>query len=75
MVRADRREGWQAYLRAGRLIPAGLAKSEGLLAEFEFRYNHRIALGNKGPDRSRMALHGLVGKRLTYARSDQQPEA
>lgn len=37
------------------------------LAEFEFRYNHRVALGYNDPDRSRMALHGIVGKRLTYA--------
>ena len=36
------------------------------LAEFEFRYNHRIALGYNDPDRSRQALHGIVGKRLTY---------
>ena len=45
------------------------------IAEFEFRYNHRIALGYNDPDRSRVALHGIVGKRLTYARPDQQPEA
>jgi hypothetical protein len=37
------------------------------LAEFEFRYNHRVALGFNDPDRSRRALHGIVGKRLTYA--------
>lgn len=37
------------------------------LAEFEFRYNHRVALGYNDPDRSRRALHGIVGKRLTYA--------
>ncbi len=36
------------------------------LAEFEFRYNHRVALGFNDPDRSRLALHGIVGKRLTY---------
>jgi len=40
------------------------------LAEFEFRYNHRVALGYNDPDRSRMALHGIVGKRLTYRRVD-----
>ncbi|MGD9472707.1 MAG: IS1595 family transposase [Novosphingobium sp.] len=45
------------------------------LAEFEFRYNHRVALGFNDPDRSRQALHGIVGKRLTYARPDLQPEA
>ncbi len=41
------------------------------LAEFEFRYNHRIVLGYNDPDRSRMALHGIVGKRLTYARPNE----
>jgi len=40
------------------------------LAEFEFRYNYRAAHGYNDPDRSRMALHGIVGKRLTYARPD-----
>jgi len=42
------------------------------LAEFEFRYNHRVALGYNDPDRSRMALHGIVGKRLTYAAPHQE---
>ena len=41
------------------------------LAEFEFRYNHRVALGFNDPDRSRVALHGIVGKRLTYKSANQ----
>jgi len=45
------------------------------LAEFEFRYNYRAAHGYNDPDRSRMALHGIVGKRLTYAGPDQQSQA
>jgi transposase-like protein len=36
------------------------------LAEFDFRYNHRIALGIHDPERTEMALRGIVGKRLTY---------
>jgi hypothetical protein len=36
------------------------------LAEFEFRYNNREALGCNDADRSRAALRGIVGKRLTY---------
>ena len=36
------------------------------LAEYEFRYNYRSGNGYNDPDRSRMALHGIVGKRLTY---------
>lgn len=35
-------------------------------AEFEFRYNHRIANGADDKVRSDIALIGVVGKRLTY---------
>lgn len=37
------------------------------LAEFEFRYNFRIANGVDDRQRSREAVAGIVGKRLTYA--------
>jgi transposase-like protein len=37
------------------------------LAEFEFRYNNRIANGFDDRTRSVEALKGIVGKRLTYA--------
>ena len=37
------------------------------LAEFEFRYNNRAALGCNDTDRSVAALSGIVGKRLKYA--------
>jgi transposase-like protein len=40
------------------------------LAEFEFRYNNREALGCNDLDRSHAALRGIAGKRLTYARPD-----
>jgi transposase-like protein len=40
------------------------------LAEFEFRYNHRIANGCDDRTRANRALGGIVGKRLTYARPD-----
>lgn len=36
------------------------------LAEFDFRYSHRVALGFNDADRSEAALLGIVGKRLTY---------
>lgn len=36
------------------------------LAEFDFRYNNRIALGVTDAERTRRALAGVVGKRLTY---------
>src|SRR3954447_6459473 len=36
------------------------------LAEFDFRYNERIALGVDDVERTARALRGVVGKRLTY---------
>jgi transposase-like protein len=36
------------------------------LAEFDFRYNNRSALGVEDVERSANALVGVVGKRLTY---------
>ncbi len=40
------------------------------LAEYQFRYNNRASLGPNDADRSRLALHGIVGKRLTYGGPD-----
>ena len=39
------------------------------LAEFDFRYNQRVALGVNDPQRTESALRGIVGKRLTYRHS------
>jgi hypothetical protein len=36
------------------------------LAEFDFRYNHRIRLGFNDIDRTFLAVKGAEGKRLTY---------
>ncbi len=36
------------------------------LAEFDFRYSNRVALGVDDVERSDRALKGIVGKRLTY---------
>ena len=41
------------------------------LAEFDFRYNHRIALGVDDIERTSQALRGIVGKRLTYRAADR----
>jgi hypothetical protein len=41
------------------------------LAEYEFRYNNREALGCNDSDRAGNALRGIVGKRLTYGGSAQ----
>jgi transposase-like protein len=36
------------------------------LAEFDHRYNHRVALGFNDTDRMNAAIKGVEGKRLTY---------
>jgi len=36
------------------------------LAEFDFRYNKRVALGVDDPGRAALALAGVKGKRLMY---------
>jgi transposase-like protein len=36
------------------------------LAEYDFRYNHRIKLGYNDGDRAALAVKGAAGKRLTY---------
>jgi transposase-like protein len=37
------------------------------LAEFEFRYNNRAALGCNDSDRAQALIRGVVGKRLVYS--------
>jgi transposase-like protein len=41
------------------------------LAEFDFRYNNRIALGVNDSERTTKAMAGIEGKRLTYRRTDE----
>ncbi len=41
------------------------------LAEYDFRYNEREALGVDDAERMAKAIPGIVGKRLTYRRTDQ----
>jgi transposase-like protein len=36
------------------------------LAEFDFRYNYRVALGYNDGERAALAMKGIEGKRLTY---------
>jgi transposase-like protein len=43
------------------------------LAEFDFRYNNRSALGCEDAERSNRALAGVKGKRLTYRQSADGP--
>lgn len=42
------------------------------LAEFDFRYNNRIALGVNDYERAEKLAKGIVGKRLTYRRPHSQ---
>jgi transposase-like protein len=41
------------------------------LAEFDFRYSNRVALGVNDDKRTERALKGIVGKRLTYRAADK----
>jgi hypothetical protein len=36
------------------------------LSEFDFRFNHRVAVGVGDIDRTKHAIKGAAGKRLTY---------
>lgn len=45
------------------------------LAEFDFRYSHRVRLGVDDTERTRRAIAGAEGKRLTYRRTRSQAEA
>lgn len=41
------------------------------LAEFDFRYSNRVALGVDDSERTTLALKGAEGRRLTYRRPDE----
>ena len=45
------------------------------LAEFDFRYNERSALGVNDSARAGKLLKGIVGKRLTYRRTNEAQDA
>jgi hypothetical protein len=42
------------------------------LAEFDFRYSNRIKLGVDDTERTRRAIKGAGGKRLTYRTTDRE---
>jgi transposase-like protein len=48
----------------------GEAHLQRYLSEFDWRYNHRAALGTTDQDRLVNALKAIEGKRLTYRRPD-----
>lgn len=41
------------------------------LAEYDFRYNHRVALGYSDIDRTKIAIKGVDGKRLTFHQANE----
>jgi transposase-like protein len=41
------------------------------LAEFDFRYSHRVRLGYDDTTRAMLAIKGAAGKRLTYRRTNR----
>lgn len=41
------------------------------LAEYDFRYNHRVRLGFDDDARALMAIRGAEGKRLFYRQPDR----
>jgi transposase-like protein len=53
----------------------GEAHLHRYLAEFDFRYNRRSALGVSDKERAAKALKGIAGKRLTYRRPDKAIDA
>jgi len=53
----------------------GEAHLHRYLAEFDFRYNNRIALGVNDDARSNAAVRGAKGKRLTYRRTGEAAHA
>src|SRR4029079_1042150 len=83
-VRADAHtntaEGYFSILKRGIYGTYHHVSAEHLkryLGEFDFRYNHRIALGFDDETRAAIAVKGIAGKRLTYRqpRGAQQAQA
>jgi hypothetical protein len=42
------------------------------LAEFDFRYSNRIAVGIDDTNRAELLAKGIVGRRLTYRRPNSE---
>jgi transposase-like protein len=53
----------------------GEAHLHRYLAEFDFRYNRRSALGVSDNERVSAIMEGIEGKRLTYRRTDEAKDA
>lgn len=62
-------EGYFSVLKRGLIGTyhhVGEAHLQRYVTEFDFRYNHRSALGVTDMERTEAALRGIAGKRLTY---------
>ncbi|HTG15157.1 MAG TPA: IS1595 family transposase, partial [Blastocatellia bacterium] len=67
-------EGYFSILKRGIIGTYHHVSSKHLkryLAEFDFRYNNRIALGVDDTERAERLLRGVIGKRLTYQTAPQ----
>jgi len=58
----------------GTLHHIGQQHLKRYLAESDFRYNDRSALGINDKMRAAKAVKGVVGKRLTYHGPDHRPD-
>ena len=68
-------EGYFSILKRGIIGTYHHVSGEHLkryLAEFDFRYNNREALGVTDRERMVKSIAGIVGKRLTYRRTDRE---
>ncbi len=68
-------EGYFSILKRGIVGVYHHVSAEHLkryLAEFDFRYNQREALGVTDAERMARSIPGIVGKRLTYRRTNRQ---
>ena len=63
---------WGIYGTYQHVSPTHLKRYVG---EFDFRFNNRVGLGVDDMTRTEKVAKGARGKRLTYQRTRQQPEA
>ena len=71
-------EGYFSILKRGIIGTYHHVSAEHLkryLAEFDFRYNNREALGVGDRERMVKSISGIVGKRLTYRRTNREGSA
>ena len=69
-------EGYFSILKRGIVGTYHHVSAEHLhryLAEFDYRYNERVALRVDDRERMEKSVNGIVGRRLTYRRTGQQP--